>query len=94
MRLTNANRAPALAQHEVSHHRQPTTASEETSAFAVEPLPPPSLTIENVRVAVREELSVIRDDIRHASKWTFWTGVVQGLILYVLGIAATLIISG
>lgn len=75
-------------------------------AKAVPPTPPPSRPspqpqqpvphpIENVvRAAVREELVVIRNDIRNASKWTFWTGVVQGAILYVLGIAATLIISG
>jgi|SRR6202035_784533 len=59
-----------------------------------QPQQPQNLTIENVRAAVREELVVIRNDIKNASKWTFWTGVAQGLLLYVLGIAATLIISG
>jgi hypothetical protein len=62
--------------------------------FRPSPQPQQPLTIENVRAAVREELVIVRNDIKNASKWTFWTGVGQGFILYVLGIAATLIISG
>jgi hypothetical protein len=61
---------------------------------SLQPQQPQTLTIENMRAAVREELVVIRHDIKNASRWTFWTGVAQGLLLYVLGIAATLIISG
>jgi hypothetical protein len=55
---------------------------------------PPPLTAATVRSIVREELAVIREDIRQSGKRAaFWTGFGQGFVFYVCGIAFTLIAS-
>jgi hypothetical protein len=52
------------------------------------------LTTATLRSLIREELAVIRDDIRQTGKRTFWSGFAQGCVFYVCGIVATVIISG
>jgi hypothetical protein len=55
---------------------------------------PPALTAATVRTIVREELAVVREDIKTSGRRAFWSGFGQGLLFYVCGVGFTLIISG
>jgi hypothetical protein len=56
------------------------------------------LSADIMRTVIREELAiaidVLREEIKRSGQRAFWSGFGQGLLFYVCGVGATLIIKG